>query len=313
MTQLNEISKLIERIDTKVLLLCTSCSRLDPSVNKYTVDNMWFDGLFDFTNLIDGHKNNESEDGCYKQSNDAEPCPPFEFISPKKYTPVCSNSIYAHLGSLDNWLQIYKQDARKSYVLTALVSDKFYTTVKADLIEYAKHFVEYQAGNWHVQVITKDNEPFKLLNIFITNSNIPQVINLGNGIIRLIENINDECNDVSAWPFYLRPFTQQIYLWEPVPHREFYRKQIHVVDGTDIESILDKLDTMFDRCMFDLEEIHNNDTQICYKLDLHSLLEHYTEYENRFCEESYYLDNDVIDQHDEIKAVLDMLSTELSK
>lgn len=87
------------------------------------------------------------------------------------------------------YFAIYKQigmpihDNDQSFLLSSLVSDKQIDYVKAKMYELAQMYINNNTRNdWHIMTIETPSNTATLLDVFVTNSNMPQVVLLGANI-----------------------------------------------------------------------------------------------------------------------------------
>lgn len=185
------------------------------------------------------------------------------------------------------WKQVFKlakTRSLKSYVFTALVGDKFYTSVKNDLITFAKEMINMDATtNWHMKVIVNKNKPFNLINVFITNNTMPQLIHLGAGIVSVIRNlysptINNDSEHRQTINKILTRFNDLFYVYEEEDVKEQFRSQLTAYDPNDTYPMLDKIYDLYQKCVKEGNLIYSTETwhsKCIESLDLDVLFKRY--------------------------------------
>lgn len=184
---------------------------------------------------------------------------------PEMYRPLARNStagIYSAFYRITKRYQQFQHfNTEKSYLLSALVGQDHYLQVKQDLIAFAQIIIKREfAGDWRIKVITTDNAPFKLVNVFITNTLLPQLIYLTSDLILLLKTLDEH----TSWGHHdlrdaLKAWTSQddqkmqTYLYYPASLIEVYAAQLHYLTPTNKEK---------------LNELLNNQLEVAIKHDL---------------------------------------------
>lgn len=325
MKDTNEIHRLIIRLENHCLLSMASYCVIAP--NDYTdnlVEKDNFESKRDFLNLI--------SDGLYyggfltKPERDQD-----EFYhTVDKITDIKQpNYEFTHISDdvdfadIETYKKFVTKRCNKSYLFSVIVSEKYYEQVKADLITYAKLALEYEIpGKWHMKVITHDNAPFKLLNIFMTNTTIMQIVNLGYDLGQSLDRLNKKRYFDNSGVRYLPnqqivrildALMQQIYIWKPVEPKAAYQDQIFTLNQTNKQDVLNNLAEMVDTIVNKIVNEHdcryflNTDTAID-ALDLDNLLYQYDTYHTSNNQLNYWLQNDDTNEtQTEIKPIINKL------
>lgn len=189
----------------------------------------------------------------------------------KMYQPLVRNSAFRIYHSYAELMSRYQQfrhlNIEKSYLLSALVGQDHYLQVKQDLITFAQQIIAREfVGNWQIKAITTDNEPFKLINIFITNTSLPQLVYLTSDLILLFKRINEHVsydhsdmdNTVNTW--LANNKKMQTYLYCPVSLVEAFAAQLHYLTPINKEKLNDFLNKQLEQAIkHDLDSHHLNE------------------------------------------------------
>lgn len=328
MKDVNEIHRLIIRLENHCLLSTVSYCVIAP--NDYTdnlVEKDHFESKRSFLNLIsDGlyygnflAKLERDKNKSYKSYHTVERIidikrPNYEFKH------INDDAIVANIDAYKNFLT---KRCNKSYLFSVIVSEKYYEQVKADLITYAKLALEYEIpGKWHMKVITHDNMPFKLLNIFMTNTTIMQIVNLGYDLGQALDHLNEKRYFDDSGVHYLSNqqvvkildiLMHQTYIWKPIEPKITYQDQIFTLNQTNKQDVLNNLTEMVDIIVNKI--VNENDYRYFLDtgtaidaLDLDNLLYQYDTYHASNNQLDYWLQNDTTaETQTEIKPIINKL------
>lgn len=128
----------------------------------------------------------------------------------------------------------------KSILLSALVVNKQITTLKRNLLIYAKRLIQQDfTHEWQIKLLITPCGEFSLINIFLTNNFAPQLINLGyDCACELVEIAScnqvaiNNCNnyDLNFSQTNLANLCKLTYYWQLDHPSNYYHQFIQVID-----------------------------------------------------------------------------------
>lgn len=137
--------------------------------------------------------------------------------------------------------QLVSKPINASYLIT-LVAGKFYTQkVTAQVIGLANIITELcPMYDWHAKLIITPFAPFNIINIFVTNNEIPQIVALNSTLLSKLsrEQYNDDSMEyyhtseyreafINNW---YKPLHESIYVYQPKKISQLYQDQIAIIE-----------------------------------------------------------------------------------
>lgn len=120
---------------------------------------------------------------------------------------------------------------QKSGLLIALATPDNEAKIKAKFIVLAQMLIDTDVtNNWQMQYLTIASKPFMTIAIFLTNSQIPQLISFVNKLTLARYITSKKENHFGSR--FLQQLNRFFYLWQPVDPWQIYQEQIINLDQT---------------------------------------------------------------------------------
>ena len=127
-----------------------------------------------------------------------------------------------------NWLHTSVQ---KSGLLVALATPNNEAEIKSEFITLAQMIIDIDVtSNWQMQYLTITSKPFMTIAVFLTNSQIPQLISFADRDALKRFFIGKKENRFGSR--FLQQLNRFFYLWQPVDPWSIYQEQIINLDQT---------------------------------------------------------------------------------
>lgn len=160
-----------------------------------------------------------------------------------------------------NWLHT---SAPKSGLLLALATPDNEAEIKSEFITLTQMLIDLDVtGNWQMQYLTINSKPFMTIAVFLTNSQMPQLISFADRDALKRFFVSKKENRFGSR--FLQQLNGFFYLWQPVDPWPIYRKQIINLDPTtEIADLKDKILNFAD-----------NTTELLKWMQVHALIREY--------------------------------------
>lgn len=151
--------------------------------------------------------------------------------------------------------------APKSALISVIVSDAFYNQVKEDLLLYIKMLLANdKTGNWQLSIINKTQKPFNFLNMFLTNSDIPQIVHIGYRMADEFKTVHSRISYHMGSSAKINriydTFIDLVYIKKAKDPRALYRQHLTGLDNQDIEPVIDWLVSLYQESIDDQEIVN---------------------------------------------------------
>lgn len=144
----------------------------------------------------------------------------------------------ANYSQLWGWLHTAVQ---KSGLLLALATPDNEAEIKSELITLAQMIIDTDVtSNWQMQYLTINSKPFMAIAVFLTNSQIPQLISFADRDV--LDRFFAGKKENRFGSRFLQQLNKFFYLWQPVDPWPIYQKQIINLDQTiEIADLKDEI------------------------------------------------------------------------
>lgn len=128
----------------------------------------------------------------------------------------------------------------KSCLFTIIARPNATKQIKEQLVTLGEDMIAQDAtGNWSMRLIEQETiHEYVLLNLFLTNNEEPQIVNLGHDVADYLQDtqsfnmapldisFNSSENGLKTKPHFIRDLNETFYYWQPVKPSNLWQKQI---------------------------------------------------------------------------------------